>query len=87
MGCRAVCPDKFNLSVLFFSLPFISMFSTSELIDFGAIKQWDSFLTEAIVKGLKGRQLRNAIPHRRMTATIYKNYPQGEMTITDFLLG
>ena len=63
------------------------MFSTSELIDFGAIKQWDSFLTEAIVKGLKGRQLRNAIPHRRMTATIYKNYPQGEMTITDFLLG
>ena len=29
-------PD--NLSVLFFSLPFISMFSTSELIDFGAIK-------------------------------------------------
>ena len=38
MGCRAVCPDKFNLSVLFFSLPFNSMFSTSELIDFGAIK-------------------------------------------------
>ncbi len=37
MGCRAVCPDKFNLSVLF-SLPFNSMFSTSELIDFGAIK-------------------------------------------------
>ena len=50
-------------------------------------KLWDSFLTEAIGKGLKGRQLRNAIPHRRMTATIYKNYPQGEMTITDFLLG
>lgn len=50
-------------------------------------KLWDSFLTEAIGKGLKGKQLRNAIPHRRMTATIYKNYPQGEMTITDFLLG
>ena len=50
-------------------------------------KLWDSFLTEAIGKGLKGRQLHNAIPHRRMTATIYKNYPQGEMTITDFLLG
>ena len=63
------------------------MFSTSELIDLGAIKQWDSFLTEAIGKGLKGRQLRNAIPHRRMTATIYKNYPQGEMTITDFPVG
>ena len=50
-------------------------------------KLWDSFLTEAVGKGLKGKQLYNAIPHRRMTATIYKNYPQGEMTITDFLLG
>ena len=38
MGCRTINPDKFNLSVLFFSLPFNSMFSTSELIDFGAIK-------------------------------------------------
>ena len=63
------------------------MFSTSELIDFGAIKLWDSFLTEAIGKGLKGKQLHNAIPHRRMTATIYKNYPQGKITVTDFLLG
>lgn len=35
-------------------------------------KLWDSFLTEAIGKGLKGRQLRNAIPHRRMTATIIR---------------
>ena len=50
-------------------------------------KLWDSFLAEAIGKGLKGKQLYNAIPHRRMTATIYKNYPKGEMTITDFLLG
>lgn len=38
MSCRTIYPDKFNLSVLFFSLPFNSMFSTSELIDFGAIK-------------------------------------------------
>ena len=50
-------------------------------------KLWDSFLTEAIGKGLKGKQLYNAIPHRRMTATIYKNYPQGKITVTDFLLG
>lgn len=50
-------------------------------------KLWDSFLTEAIGKGLKGKQLHNAIPHRRMTATIYKNYPQGKITVTDFLLG
>lgn len=50
-------------------------------------KQWDSFLTEAIGKGLKGKQLHNVIPHRRMTATIYKNYPQGKVTVTDFLLG
>ena len=63
------------------------MFSTSELIVLGAIKQWNSFLTEAIGKGLKGKQLHNAIPHRRMTATIYKNYPQGKITVTDFLLG
>ena len=38
-------------------------------------KLWDSFLTEAVGKGLKGKQLYNAIPHRRMSATIYKNYP------------
>ena len=50
-------------------------------------KQWDSFLIEAIGKGLKGKQLRNAIPHRRMSATIYKNYSQGKITVTDFLLG
>ena len=31
--------DKFNLSVLFFSLLFNSLFSFSELIDLGAIKQ------------------------------------------------
>lgn len=49
-------------------------------------KQWDSFLTEAVGKGLKGKQLHNAIPHRRMSATIYKNYPQGKITVTDFLL-
>ena len=30
--------DKLNLSVLFFSLLFNSMFSFSELIDLGAIK-------------------------------------------------
>lgn len=50
-------------------------------------KQWDIFLTEAIGKGLKGKQLHNAIPHRRMSTTIYKNYPQGKITVTDFLLG
>ena len=50
-------------------------------------KLWDSFLTEAVGKGLKGKQLHNAIPHRRMSATIYKNYPQGKITVTDFLLG
>lgn len=34
MGCRAVCPDKFEfVRVIFFA--FISMFSTSELIDLG----------------------------------------------------
>lgn len=50
-------------------------------------KLWDGFLSEAIRKGLKGKQLRNAIPHRRMSATIYKNYPQEKVTVTDFLLG
>lgn len=50
-------------------------------------KLWDGFLSEAIRKGLKGKQLYNAIPHRRMTATIYKNYPRGKVSITDFLLG
>ena len=49
MGCRAVCPDKFNLSVLF-SLPFNSMFSTSELIDFGAIKLWVGFVNIEIFR-------------------------------------
>ncbi len=38
MSCWTICPDKFNLSVLFFSLLFNSMFSFSELIDLGAIK-------------------------------------------------
>lgn len=50
-------------------------------------KLWDSFLTEAIGQGLKGKQLRNAIPHHRMTTCIYKNYPQGKASVTDFLLG
>lgn len=28
----------------------------------------------------------NAFPHKRMTACVYKNYPEGKMTVTDFLM-
>lgn len=28
----------------------------------------------------------NAFPHKRMTTCVYKNYPEGKMTVTDFLM-
>lgn len=28
----------------------------------------------------------NAFPYKRMTTCVYKNYPEGKMTVTDFLI-
>lgn len=50
-------------------------------------KIWDELLRKAIGEGLKGNQLKNAIPHRRMTASIYKNYPHGKITVMESLAG
>lgn len=49
-------------------------------------KDFDNLIQNAIQRGLKGTALRNAIPHKRMTTVVYKNYPEGKMTVMDFML-
>lgn len=49
-------------------------------------KAYDYLIQSAIQRGLKGTALRNAIPHKRMTTVVYKNYPEGKSTVTDFML-
>lgn len=49
-------------------------------------KAYDNLIQTAIQRGLKGAALHNAIPHKRMTTVVYKNYPEGKSTVTDFML-
>ncbi len=46
-------------------------------------KEWTRLLHAAIGSGLKGNELHLSFPHKRMNTVVYKNYPDGKMTVTD----
>ncbi len=49
-------------------------------------KEWTRLLHAAINSGFKGNDLRQSFPHRRMTTVVYKNYPEGKVTVTDCVM-
>ena len=49
-------------------------------------KEWTQLLHSAIKGGFKGGDLRQAFPHKRMNTVVYKNYPAGKVTVTDYMM-
>lgn len=47
---------------------------------------YKSAFLEAANKGWNKKQLRDALPRRKMKTKVYKNYPKGMMTVTDNVL-
>ena len=48
-------------------------------------KEWTQLLHSAIKSGFKGSDLRASFPHKCMNTVVYKNYPEGKVTVHDYL--
>lgn len=49
-------------------------------------KKCKQMMYDAYNKGLKGKEFANAFPRRRMKTHVFKNYPEGELSVIDNIL-